>query len=306
MNNKSKTKKRILKIILGSSSGLVIMILIILIPVLMVLDFFGANITDNYVENNMDYADMYLEATNKAIKNNYGYVSLSRILFFYLEDEKQTFYDIYVNNIDKETNKMMTISEACLLPKYRNFDNCKNLDDTEQIDVEQNKPFISPIDFTKATMTSFFMEERMVFGKFDVHPAWDLAAGNHTKVKSVCDGIVKKVEFPYSVNATNKLGGRGNYIILSCPIDDEITYEVIYAHLYPDSSKVIENQSVKAGEELAEVGTTGYSTGPHLHYEVHLNGNQVDGMSLIDFSEKIPSYFNPTIGNNPGVHFPHY
>ena len=306
MNNKSKTKKRILKIILGSSSGLVIMILIILIPVLMVLDFFGANITDNYVENNMDYADMYLEATNKAIKNNYGYVSLSRILFFYLEDEKQTFYDIYVNNIDKETNKMMTISEACLLPKYRNFDNCKNLDDTEQIDVEQNKPFVPPIDFTKATMTSFFMEERMVFGKFDVHPAWDLAAGNHTKVKSVCDGRVKKVEFPYSVNVTNKLGGRGNYIIISCPIDDEITYEVIYAHLYPNSSKVIENQIVKANEEIAEVGTTGYSTGPHLHYEVQLNGNQVDGMSLIDFSEKIPSYFNPTIGNNPGGTFTHY
>ena len=41
-------KKRILKIILGSSSGLIIMFLIILIPVLMVLDFFGANITDNY------------------------------------------------------------------------------------------------------------------------------------------------------------------------------------------------------------------------------------------------------------------
>ena len=66
-------KKRVLKIILGSSSGLIIMFLIILIPVLMVLDFFGANITDNYVENNMDYADMYLEATNKAIKNNFGY-----------------------------------------------------------------------------------------------------------------------------------------------------------------------------------------------------------------------------------------
>ena len=79
-------KKRILKIILGSSTGVVIMFLIILIPLLMILDFFGVNITDNYVENNYDYADMYLEVTNKAIKNNFGYVSLSRILFFYLED----------------------------------------------------------------------------------------------------------------------------------------------------------------------------------------------------------------------------
>ena len=306
MNSSGNKKKRILKIFLGSSSGLVIMILIILIPILMVLDFFGANITDDYVENNMDYADMYLEATNKAIKNNYGYVSLSRILFFYLEDEKQSFYNIYVDNIDKESNKMMPISEACLLPKYRTFDNCKNIDESEQIDVEQNKPFVAPIDFSKATMTSFFMEERIVFGKFDVHPAWDFAAGNHTVVKSVCDGRIKNVVFPYDVNVTNKLGGRGNYIVLTCPIDDEITYDVIYAHLYPSSSKVHENQIVKAGEDIAEVGTTGYSTGPHLHYEVHLNGNTVDGMSLIDFSEKIPSYFNPTIGNNPGNTFTHY
>ena len=59
------------------------------------------------------------------------------------------------------------------------------------------------------------MEERIVFGKYDVHPAWDFASGNHTPVKSVCDGRIKKVIFPYSVNATDKLGGRGNYIILS-------------------------------------------------------------------------------------------
>ena len=299
-------KKRILKIILGSSTGVVIMFLIILIPLLMVLDFFGVNITDNYVENNYDYADMYLEATNKAIKNNFGYVSLSRILFFYLEDEKQSFYDIYVSNIDRETNKMMPISDACLLPKYKSYEVCKDLDDTEQLDVDQNKPFVAPIDFSKATLTSFFMEERIVFGVNDVHPAWDLAAGNHTPVLAVCEGRIKKVSFPYSENVTNKLGGRGNYIILSCSIDDEITYEVIYAHLYPSSSKVHEGQLVQAGDEIAGVGTTGYSTGPHLHYEVQLDGNQVDGMSLIDFSEKQPSYFNPTLGNNPGGTFTHY
>jgi hypothetical protein len=49
----------------------------------MILDFFGANITDNYVENNMDYADMYKETVNKALKNGYGYVPLNRILYFY-------------------------------------------------------------------------------------------------------------------------------------------------------------------------------------------------------------------------------
>ena len=85
-------KKKILKIVLGSSTGLIVLALVILIPVLMVLDFFGANITDNYVENNMDYADRYKEAVNMVLKNNKGYVPLTRILYFYLEDEEQSFY----------------------------------------------------------------------------------------------------------------------------------------------------------------------------------------------------------------------
>ena len=47
-------KKKILKIVLGSSTGLIVLALVILIPLLMVLDFFGANITDTYLENKMD------------------------------------------------------------------------------------------------------------------------------------------------------------------------------------------------------------------------------------------------------------
>ena len=58
---------------------------------------------------------------------------------------------------------------------------------------------------------------------------------------------------------------------------------------------------VKANDELAGVGTTGYSTGPHLHYQVKYNGNNVDGMSLIDFSDKTPTFRPPYGGfdNNP-------
>ncbi len=292
-------KKKIVKIVLGSSVGMVVMGLIIIIPLLMVLDFFGANITDNYVENNMDYADRYKEAVNSALKNNRGYVPLTRILYFYLEDDKLSFYQIYLDNLDSDTNKLLPISEVCDLPKYRSFDGCKDYDSSDQLDEEQNKPFAPPIDFKKITVTSFFMEERIVFGKSDVHGGWDLAAGNKTPVKAVCDGKIKKVSFPYKENVTDKNGGGGNQIYLECEVDEEITYTVIYAHLFPDTAKVHEGQMVKVGDELAGVGTTGYSTGPHLHYQVMLNGNKVDGMSLIDFSGE-SSYpgFNPG-GNNP-------
>lgn len=293
-NNKNALLK---KIVFGSSAGMIGMFMLILIPVLMVLDFFGANITDNYVENNMDYADTYKETVNKALKNGYGYVPLNRILYFYLEDDKLSFYDIYIDNIDRESNKMMTISEVCEKPKYKIYDGCKYVDSSDQIDEEQNKPFVPPIDFSKATVTSFFMEERIVFGESDVHTAWDLAAGNKTPVKAVCDGKVIQVSFTQKENVTNKSAGGGNQIKIECEIDDDVTYTVWYAHLYPDTAKVKVGDTVKAGDELAGVGTTGYSTGPHLHYQVLLNGNNVDGMSLIDFSDKQPQY-TPSFDNN--------
>ena len=306
-----KGKSKILKIVMGSTTGMVVMGLVILIPVLMVLDLFGANITDNYVENNMDYADMYKETLNKAIKAGYGYVPLNRILYFYLEDDKLSFYDIYRDNIDLEDNRLKEISEVCTLPKYKIYDGCKEID-KDQVDEIQNKPFSPPVYFSKVTVTSFFMEERIVFGKQDVHSAWDLAGGNKTPVKAVCDGTIKKVSFPFKENVTDKNGGGGNQIYLECPVDDDVTYTVIYAHLYPGTSKVREGQSVKTGDELAGIGTTGYSTGPHLHYQVKYNGDNVDGMSLIDFSDKKPPFtpeynpggFTPLEPYNPNPNFP--
>lgn len=298
---KNKKGALLKKIVFGSSIGMVTMALIIIIPCLMILDFFGANITDDYVENNMDYADQYRETLNKALKNGYGYVPLNRLLYFYLEDDKLSFYDIYVDNIDRDSNKMKPISEVCTLPKYKIYSGCKELDSSDQIDEEVNKPFIPPIDFSKATVTSFFMEERIVFGTAGVHSAWDFAAGNKTPVYATCDGKVIQVSFKYSENVTDKNGGGGNQIKIKCEIDDEVTYTIWYAHLYPGTAKVSEGQLVKAGDELAGVGTTGYSTGPHLHYQVQYNGNNVDGMSLIDFSDKTPTFRPPYGGfdNNP-------
>lgn len=299
---KDKKGKLLKKVVFGSSIGMVTMALIIIIPVLMILDFFGANITDDYVENNMDYADMYKETINKALKNGYGYVPLNRILYFYLEDDKLSFYDIYIDNIDRDSNKLAQISDVCSLNKYKIYEGCKDVDFSDQLDEEQNKPFVSPIDFSKATITSFFMEERIVFGESDVHSAWDFAAGNKTPVYATCDGIVTQVSFTQKENVTNTSAGGGNQIKIKCDIDDEVTYTVWYAHLYPDTSKVKEGDTVKSGDEIAGVGTTGYSTGPHLHYQVQLDGNNVDGMSLIDFSDKTPAYtpsFDTFLDTNP-------
>lgn len=300
-------KKKLLSILLSSTGGLVVISLVILIPVLMIMDFFGANITDGYVENNIDYADEYKSTLNKFIKTNSGYVSLERILYFYLSDDSLSFEEIYYDNLDQDSRKMLPISEVCNIKKYKVLDVCdeSNISDSLQIDEEQSKPFAPPIKFTSSTITSFFMEERYVYESYNVHKAWDLANSAKTPVYATCDGKVENLSFPYSTNSidTNDKQG-GNYIKISCEVDD-LKYIVLYAHLYPSSAKVKVGDSVSKGQEIASVGTTGYSTGDHLHYAVSLNDTYVDGMSLIDFtynqddSSTLP--YKPTFPTLPSI-----
>ena len=84
-------KKKVVQIILSSSTLTIACLIIILVPVLMIMDFFGANITDDYVENNAEYASEYKRVLNLNLKSGNGYVPLNRILYFYLENEKFTF-----------------------------------------------------------------------------------------------------------------------------------------------------------------------------------------------------------------------
>lgn len=297
-------KKKIISILLGSTGGLFLIGFIILIPVLMILDFFGANITDGYIENNSGYAEEYKKVLNENIKAKNGYVSLERILYFYLADNSLTFSEIYTDNLDSELKRQLPISQVCEIQKYKVLEVCKedNISDSGQIDEEQAKPFAPPIDFTNSTITSFFKEERIVYGESDVHSAWDLANSAQTPVYSVCDGTVETVDFPHSTNTIDTSDTQGGNIIkINCEVN-ELTYTVLYGHLYPNSSQVAVGDTVTKGQVIASVGTTGYSTGNHLHYQVSLNNEVVDGMSLIDFTyeiESTPSFNQPDLPLRP-------
>lgn len=302
-------KKKIVKIVLGSSTLTTIVFMIVLISVLMLMDFFGANITDDYVEDNYEYAKTYRAILNTELKKGNGYIPLNRILYFYLEDDKLSFKEIYEDNLDNDTKKMLDINSVCELKKYKHYSVCKQseIDQSSQLNVEQNKPFHKPIKFNQSSISSFFMEERYVFGKYDVHEAWGFASSAKTNVYAVCDGKVENVRFNQSSNTTDKSNGYGNYIKIKCNVDNEVTYHALYGHLYPNSSKVKIGDNVKAGQIIAGVGTTSYSTGNHLHFEVTKGNKKVDGMSLIDFSNDIelPNPFNkpndgviPTIPHN--------
>lgn len=260
------------------------MFIIILLPILMVLDFFGVNITDDYVKDNMKYAEKYKSTLNSYLIKNKGYVPLVRILYFYSSDKSLSFDEIYEDNLDNDTKKLKTIQEVCKLKKYSKLSVCnkENINKSNQIKEEQSKPFSYPINFTSSTVTSFFMEEREVFDTYDVHEAWDFAASSKTPVYSVCDGFASIVSFTYSENTTDTSGGLGNYIEIKCNIGTQ-KYSIVYGHLYPNSNTIKTGSTVRKGQKIGEVGTTGYSTGNHLHFKVSIKDKPVDGMSLINF-----------------------
>lgn len=266
-------------------SGALISLLFALSPIFIIMGFFGANVTDDYVENNYEFAITYRNVLNKNLKYGKGYVSLSRILYFYLEDNSLSFEEIYKDNIDTDLNKQTTIYDTCTLDKYKSMSVCKgeNIESSNQINVDMNKPFNSPLEISNLNVTSFFMQERIVYGEFDVHGGWDFASPSETPVYSVCDGIVENVKFNEKQNVINIGGGYGNMIKIKCELED-ITYSVIYGHLFPNSTNLKVGDEVKHWQEIASVGTTGYSTGNHLHFEVYKETKRIDGVSLIDFN----------------------
>lgn len=288
---KNKKKNLILKII-GSSSILTIaFVMVILICVLMIFDFFGAKLTKEKVQDNAEYADTYISTLNDNLIN--GYVPLQRLLYFHLEDTSLTLDTLYKLNQDEENKTSREINDVCSDERVKNMNACteSNIKDNEDYLVVSTGRFNLPLD-TNFTITSFFNEQRIIYGESNVHSGWDLAVPEKTKVYSVCDGIVDKVTFTQNENIPYDQSGNnvGNLITIKCDSDYDEIYYVVFAHLYPNSAKVSVGDRVSHWTEIAGVGTTGHSTGNHLHYQVeNANREKIDGMQLIDFNLENPN-----------------
>ncbi len=133
-------------------------------------------------------------------------------------------------------------------------------DITEKLSVSAFKPFSSPLD--NAYISSRYgYRTNPVSGKYKLHGGLDLACSEGTPIYAVMDGEV--VASAYSES-------YGNYI----KIDHKNGYQTLYAHC----SKLISSKgnTVCCGDTIALVGSTGNSTGPHLHIEVRHNGERID------------------------------
>ncbi len=130
--------------------------------------------------------------------------------------------------------------------------------------------FVRPVKGGR--LSSVFGSQRILNGKpKNAHNGIDIAVPRGTPVKAMTDGIVRL--------SANNFYYSGNYILL----DHGQGLNSFYLHL--SKSFVHEGQLVKKGEIIGKVGTTGRSTGPHLHWGVQWFGKRVDPLLLLKIKE---------------------
>ena len=115
------------------------------------------------------------------------------------------------------------------------------------------------------------MRKHPIDGYNKMHRGTDFAAPLGTPIMASGDGIIKKAGW---------CGGGGNCV----KIKHNSTYQTVYAHMSKFARGIKPGVRVKQGQTIGYVGSTGKSTGPHLHYEVIVNGKKVNSQKL-----KLPS-----------------
>lgn len=176
-------------------------------------------------------------------------------------------YPMQSVKVDNDVSELMEIKEELpeLVKKFE--ESFQRL--TEYENELRTIPTIIPTD--EGQITSKFGNRKDPFNfKKTFHSGIDIAAPMNTPIFAAADG---KITF------ADRNGGYGLTII----IDHHNTYETLYAHLNEIDVKV--GDQVKKGDIIGKMGSTGRSTGVHLHYEIKRNGQHIDPYMFMTFHE---------------------
>ncbi|MBO4768577.1 MAG: M23 family metallopeptidase [Bacteroidales bacterium] len=138
-------------------------------------------------------------------------------------------------------------------------------------DMAASVPNFNPVDLTtgRVVITSpFGARFHPVFQQIIIHTGLDLAGPVGEPIYATGDGVVESAEVDFY--------GYGNSIV----IDHGFGYKTRYAHLR--NMHVFKGQKVHRGDQIATIGNSGRTTGPHLHYEVLYMGNNVDPANYLN------------------------
>ena len=234
------------------------------------------------VINNKINNNLYSAAVNAGIEPNI-IVEFARIYGFEIdfqrdirkEDSFEIYYERFVddNNIVRDTGKIIYASMN-VNNREINLYNFKHKNEDGYYDLNGRSIVKSlmktPINGARLS-SRFGMRKHHILGYNKMHRGTDFAAPSGTPIMASGSGTVTRARW---------CGGGGNCV----KIKHNSTYETIYAHMKSFARGIKEGRKVKQGQIIGYVGSTGMSTGPHLHYEVIVNGKKVNSQRL-----KLPS-----------------
>ena len=171
--------------------------------------------------------------------------------------------------IEEYRNQILTIEAEILQITTSNLD-------TQYIGGEMAWPVPG---YTRIT-SNYGMRTHPITGIYKLHTGVDIGAPMGANFVASNDGIVTKAEYN---------GAYGNMII----IDHGGGISTLYAH--GSEILVTVGQKVKKGESVLKVGSTGYSTGAHAHFEVRVNGQEVNPLPYITNNTKVENNTNTEI-----------
>ena len=251
-------------------------------------DYFSEEIISIKLDKKVIYKEdlivqsLYKTATDQNIPANI-IIEFARIYGFQVDfqrdvrknDKFQIMYEIFLNekNEISETGEIL-FANLNLSGQDNNlyyFDN-KGSEGHYDKNGKSVKKALMKTPINGARLSSpFGMRKHPIDGYNKMHRGTDFAAPMGTPIMASGDGVIKKAGW---------CGGGGNCV----KIKHNSTYQTVYAHMSKFARGIKPGVRVKQGQTIGYVGSTGKSTGPHLHYEVIVNGKKVNSQKL-----KLPS-----------------
>ena len=231
---------------------------------------------------NIILSSLYKSAKEKNIPIN-TIIEFARIYGFQVDfqrdirkrDSFQIMYEVFVNENDKVVESGNILYANLKLSGESNslyFYDKKGSEGHYDKNGKSVKKALMKTPINGARLSSpFGMRKHPIDGFNKMHKGTDFAAPMGTPIMASGDGVIKKAGW---------CGGGGNCVV----IRHNSTYQTIYAHMSKFASGIRSGVRVKQGQTIGFVGSTGKSTGPHLHYEVVVNGKKINSQTL-----KLPS-----------------
>ena len=233
-------------------------------------------------QENIILNSLYKSAINKKIPVN-TIIEFARIYGFEVDfqrdirkrDSFQLMYEVFVDDNGKiiETGEILFANlklsgENNTLYFFKSDGDIGHYDKNGRS--SQKALMKTPINGARLS-SPFGMRKHPIDGFNKMHRGTDFAAPMGTPIMASGNGVVKKAGW---------CGGGGNCVV----IKHNSTYQTVYAHMSKFASGIRSGVRVKQGQTIGYVGSTGKSTGPHLHYEVIVNGKKINSQTL-----KLPS-----------------